>query len=114
MGKFRHLEIKPWVVYADEHIGCKIHQIPLALRELREYGSEIFNYLRNPKKGGLVVVFGKIFPAPNLGHTVAALKAKFRLGVSFEYPFHEVRAVQIATRLACNNIVFHSKLKIEN
>ena len=102
-----HLHIEAGVVDQDQHVGRKVLDIGSALLELAPDRAQVAQHGHKPEERRFAVVLCESLLAALGRHQVATPETKLRLRIRLAQSRNQFRAVKIARRLACYEIVFH-------
>lgn len=106
MGKLGHLEVERGVVDEHKRIGVPLeHGAARRLHETK-YRGQVLGHLDKAHVGHVAIVDEGLHPR-DLGHVVAAQKAKLGLAVLCLERSHELGAMQVAAGLAGNDKILH-------
>ena len=108
LGPAGHLHVEAGVVHQNQHVGGERRHVGLTFEHLPLDRPQVFEDLHDAEKRGFAVVLRQIRRAARGGHAVAAPEAELRFGIGLAKPFDQVCAVQVARRLAGDEVVFHN------
>ena len=106
VDKLRNVEIEPWIIHEDKHIGIVFHNILLADGHITEYRPQVEQYRNKAHVCKFSVMFHP--RAAHGRHKIAAEEAEVSLGIPLLQRLHKMGGMKVAARLPGNYIVFHS------